>query len=101
MAPGFPACRQFFRVSEGSFIYMPRVLGLPPAQVEATFFHDRARYVVRYPLGGGWLGWLRRALMWPFTVRVAARELKDAHVVLQQRYGELQDARRLRCRRHS
>jgi len=90
---GYATCREFFLITLGGFTALPRVFGLPPATVVMREGNNGAVYDITYPRGGGALAWLRKLLTWPFTVRVAARELKDAHEVLQQRYAELEEAR--------
>jgi signal transduction histidine kinase len=93
MAAGFRPTPEFFLVTQGGFAFMPTVLGLEPANVEMSIDATGADYEIRYPKGGGALGWLRKILFWPITVRAAARELKDAYEALQTRYRELNDAR--------
>jgi signal transduction histidine kinase len=90
----FEVAREFFLLSKGTFAGMPRVLGLPRANVELEWLPRGARYRVEVPEGGGLLGRFKRALTWPFTVRAAAQELKEAHESLQSRYGELERAQR-------
>src|SRR5215831_14464939 len=48
---------------------------------------------VRYNRRRSTLGSVLRVLSWPFTARTAARELKDAHETLFERYLEIEDAR--------
>src|SRR5215831_7918082 len=48
---------------------------------------------VRYNRRRSTLGSVLRVLSWPFTARAAARELKDAHENLIERYLEIEDAR--------
>src|SRR5262249_54459853 len=79
LADGYPPCREFFLVVKGSFIESPRLVGLPPANVDMLATERSARYDIRFAAGGGSLAWLRRAIAWPFTARAAARELKEAH----------------------
>ena len=93
MAPGYAPVEELFWFTKGGFTHMPTMLGLPPARVEMTVRDTGASYEIYYPAGGGALAWLRRLLLWPLTVRAAARELKDAHEALQQRYAELEQAR--------
>jgi len=93
MAPGYAPAPEFFLVTNGGFTFMPTVLGLPPSRVEMTIDQRGGTYDIHYPKGGGALAWLRKLLLWPMTVRAAARELKDAHEALQTRYKELSDAR--------
>jgi signal transduction histidine kinase len=93
LPPGYRQSRPYFIVSKGGLMAMPRILGLSPAEVEWHLIENGARFDIRYPEGGGGLAFLRRWVMWPFTVRAAARELKDANENLQARNEELNEAR--------
>jgi hypothetical protein len=79
----FPAdmemCPEFFLVCKGSFIGMPKILGLPPSTVDMEFTDRGALFYVKVPPGGGFLGRVKKALMWPFCVRAAPEELKQYH----------------------
>ncbi len=90
---GLEPCREFFVVTKGNITEMPRLLGYPEAKVDLVMTSRGARYHVVIPHGASALTRLRRLVMWPFTVRVAARELKEAHETLQQRYEQLEEAR--------
>ncbi len=90
---GYAPCRELFVITRGGMIMAPKMLGLPPATVIATELPNGMRYDVTFPVGGGALAWLRRAIAWPFTVRAAARELKAANEVLVERYHELDHAK--------
>jgi signal transduction histidine kinase len=90
----YEVCWDFFVITKGTFIEMPRLLGLPPARVELSRIERGGHYDIEVPEGGGALSRLRRALAWPFTARAAARELKEAHETLQVRYEELFEAQR-------
>jgi signal transduction histidine kinase len=91
--PGYEMCWDFFVVSKGMFMEVPRFAGLPVANVELTRVDDGARYRIVYPVGDPIVSRVRRAMLWPFTARAAARELKDAHETLLQRFEQLEDAR--------
>src|SRR5229473_990826 len=93
LRPGYAPCREFFFVAKGNFTGMPRVLGLPRAQVQMDLTSQGAIYGIDLPPGGGTLGRIRRALLWPFTVRAAAQELREAHGLLTTRYQELEQAK--------
>jgi signal transduction histidine kinase len=95
MPDGFPVNREFFLVTMGSFIAVPTLLGLARAEVRLIHLPNGATFDVKHPRGGGALAWFWRFITWPFTMRAAARELKDTHEVLKRRYDELQDARRV------
>jgi len=93
MTEGYEPCPQLFLFIQGGFTEIPCLLGLPRAEVVMKPVAGGARYDVVHPVGGGALASVRRAVMWPFTVQAAARELKDAHATLQSRYFELERAR--------
>ena len=90
---GYAPCPEFFHVSLGGNGGVPKVLGLPYAEVEMTWTARGARYHVKMPKGGGRLAFLRRWITRPFSARAAARELKEANSTLQLRYRELEAAR--------
>jgi len=90
---GFEPCPEFFITTQGGIAGFSRVLGLPMAQVEMTWTERGARYEIELPVGGGSLGFIRRAFTWPFTVWRAGRELRDTYESLQKRYNELDAAR--------
>lgn len=91
---GYEMCWEFFTITKGNLTEMPRLLGYPEAKVELERTTRGARYHVTVPQGASILTRLRRALLWPFTARAAAGELKAAHEELQQRYGELEAAQK-------
>ncbi|MBX3193260.1 MAG: hypothetical protein KF819_40120, partial [Labilithrix sp.] len=90
---GFAMCRDFFVVTKGNLIEMPRLTGAPEAQVELIEIPRGARYRILVPQGGAALRRLRRLFAWPFALRAAAGELKEAHETLQERYEQLEEAR--------
>ncbi|MBX3186398.1 MAG: response regulator [Labilithrix sp.] len=92
---GYAPCREFFVVTKGNLIEMPRLTGATEASVELMEGVRGARYRIVVPQGGALLRRLRRALMWPLTLRAAAGELKEAHETLQDRYEQLEEARTL------
>lgn len=85
--------REFFLVTKGTMVSVPRMVGAPPAQVTMAWRDRGARFDIRFDARKSALGGLRRAIAWPFTARAAARELKDAHEELTDRYRELEDYR--------
>jgi signal transduction histidine kinase len=91
--PEYEPCWDFFIVSKGNFVEMPRVLGYPEATVEMSRLENGCRYRIHVPVGTSFATRARRAVTLPFTMRLAARELKEAHEILQLRYEELEDAR--------
>jgi len=90
---GYEMCWEFFLVSVGNFEEMPRLLGLPRSIVTLTPIPSGARFHIVVPQRTPLFARLLRILTWPFTVRSAARELKDAHETLIERYLEIEDAR--------
>jgi len=90
---GFEVCWDFFLISRGNFEEMPRLLGYPAAHVDIERIPRGARYHITIRQRARLLARVMRALTWPFTVRAAARELKDAHETLIERYTEIEDAR--------
>jgi signal transduction histidine kinase len=96
---GYQICWEFFVITSGNFEEMPRLLGLPPAKVKLTRLPRGGRLHVTLPQRVRFLTRLRRALTWPFTIRAAARELKEAHETLLERYEQLEDARTKLARR--
>ena len=92
--PPYTASPEFFWMTRGAFISMPRLVGAGDAAVDMTIDDGRlATYRVRYNRRRSALGSVLRALSWPFTARAAARELKDAHESLIERYLEIEHAR--------
>lgn len=90
MEEGYPPCREFFLITEGSVISIPTLLGFGRSRVESQQIEGGVRYDIRLPGRGGALAWLRRALLWPFTARAAARELEEAYAVLHDSHTELE-----------
>ena len=90
---GYAMCWDFFVVTKGNLIEMPRLLGAAGAQVELTRIPRGGLYHVVVPRGRAVLSRVRQGLMWPLTLRAAGRELKEAHETLQQRYEQLDLAR--------
>lgn len=92
---GYQMCREFFWVTLGGMRNMPTFMGFKPAEISMDLLPRGAVYHIKCPPGGGMLAWLRRAIMWPFTLMAVGRELKNAHQILVQRYQELDSARLL------
>jgi signal transduction histidine kinase len=84
---------EFFWMTRGSFIAMPRLVGAGRADVDMAIDGRVGTYRVRYKPRRGTVASLVRFLRWPLTARAAARELKDAHETLIERYLEIEDAR--------
>jgi signal transduction histidine kinase len=90
---GFEVCWDFYLITIGNFEEMPRLLGYPPAKVTLERIPQGGRFRIEVSLRAPLLTRLRRTMIWPFTVRAAAKELQEAHETLQDRYNQLEDAR--------
>jgi signal transduction histidine kinase len=90
---GYEVCWDFFLVSKGNFEEMPRLLGYPAANVELERIPHGGRYHITIRERTRLVTRVLRTLTWPFTVRAAARELRDAHESLIERYHEIEDAK--------
>lgn len=91
MRHGYKHSREFLLISRGTFTYMSAALGLRPSKVDMAPIPDGFRYTIQLPPGGGLLARMRRIIAWPFNIRSAARELKEANEQLQLRYRELEE----------
>jgi signal transduction histidine kinase len=91
--PPYISSPEFFWMTRGAFISMPRLVGAGDAAVEMSIDDRLGTYRVRYNRRRSTLASVLRVLSWPFTARAAARELKDAHESLIERYLEIEDAR--------
>jgi signal transduction histidine kinase len=87
------ASPEFFWMTRGAFIAMPRLVGAGDAHVDMAIDDRVGSFRVRYQRRRGTLASLLRLVSWPFTARAAARELKDAHETLIERYLQIEDAR--------
>jgi PAS domain S-box-containing protein len=90
MKPPFEPSHVFHLCLLGQTIELPVLQGLPPAEVAMTSTPRGVRFDVRYPSGGGLLAPLRRALSWPFTARMAAREFVETDRILEEKYRDLE-----------
>jgi len=93
MPTGYEVCWEFFLVTAGNMEEIPRLLGLPRSTVTLTPIPSGGRFHIVVPQRTPLFARVWRVLSWPFTMRTAARELKDAHETLSERYLELEDAR--------
>jgi PAS domain S-box-containing protein len=90
MREGYEPCLPLFKALSGAFRVMPTLLGNKPAEVSLELLPTGAVFDVRLSAElGGRLAWLRQRLTWPFAARWAARELRDTHGILHERYLEL------------
>ena len=90
---GFEVCWDFFVISAGNVEEMPRLLGHPRATVALSRIPNGGRYHIYVPPGIALFPRMWRFLSRPFTARAAARELREAHEQLQDRYEDLEAAR--------
>lgn len=90
---GFEVCWDFFLISKGNVEEMPALLGYPRAAVSLTRIPHGGRYRISVPAGTAFLKRLWRLITRPFVRRDAAKELREAHETLIERYDELEDAR--------
>ena len=89
---GFEVCWDFFLISKGNVVEMPRLLGYPAAEVTLTRLPNGGRYRIAVPQGTAFFRRVFRLLARPFVRRDAARELQAAHETLLDRYEELERA---------
>lgn len=90
---GYEMCWEFFVTSSGNMEELPRLLGLPRAQLKLTRLPRGARMHIVVPQRIPFLTRIWRVLTFPLAARAAAGELKEAHEALLERYEELEDAR--------
>ncbi|HTJ44950.1 MAG TPA: ATP-binding protein [Kofleriaceae bacterium] len=90
---GYPDCPEFFMLSRGNFMEMPRLLGYPEARVTMTRLAHGARYHITIAEKASLLGRIGRTVSLPFTVGAAAKELQEAHTTLRDRYEQLETAK--------
>ena len=89
----YEASQEFFWMTRGAFIGIPRLVGAGTAKVDMTIEGRVGTFRVQYKNRRGTLSALWRLLRWPFTARAAARELQRSNEELQSRFYELEDAR--------
>jgi signal transduction histidine kinase/DNA-binding response OmpR family regulator len=93
LLPDYQYCHEFFMITKGALTTTPTLIGLPPSRVAMREMDNGAIYEIDCPEGGGTIAWVRRALTWPRTFRIAVKELKDANESLHERFTELEAAR--------
>jgi signal transduction histidine kinase len=84
---------EFFWMTHGAFVAMPRLVGAGDAEVELTRDGRVGTFRVKYRNKRGTIASMVRWFTMPFTARAAARELQAANEQLQARYVELEQAR--------
>ncbi len=90
---GFDPVWDFFMISAGNMEELSRLLGYPRAKVTLSRLPNGGRYHILVPPGTAIIPRIWRLLTRPFTARSAARELREAHETLLERYEELESAR--------
>lgn len=90
MREGYEPSPPLFNALLGAFRMMPSLLGLERAEVSCEMLPTGAVFDVRLShTRAGPLVRLRQLITWPFAARWAARELRDTHGILHERYCEL------------
>lgn len=89
---GFEVCWDWFLISKGNVIEMPRLLGYPAPEVTLTRLPNGGRYRIAVPQGTAIIRRFWRFVTKPFVRRDAAKELRAAHEDLLDRYEELESA---------
>lgn len=90
---GYEICWDWFLISKGNVEEMPALLGYPRAEVTLTRIPRGGRYRILVPQGTAFFKRVWRFITRPFVRRDAAKELREAHETLLERYEELEDAR--------
>ena len=85
---------EFFWMTRGAFIGMPRLVGAGYADVELSITGHVGEFRVRYKNRRGTAASLVRWLAMPFTAKAAARELKRTNEELQERFVALEQTQR-------
>lgn len=93
LPPPYTVSHEFFWMTRGAFIGMPRLVGAGDADVDMVIDERVATYRVRYRNKRGTLFSVVRLATWPFTARKVARELQTANEELQARFLEIEDAK--------
>ncbi|HET9624705.1 MAG TPA: ATP-binding protein [Kofleriaceae bacterium] len=89
---GYDLPWNFFLTASGNMEELPRLLGLPRSTVTLTKIAHGGRFRIVMPQRMPLLVRLWRLITSPFTVRSAARELKEAHETLLERFLQIEDA---------
>ena len=87
---GYEVSWEFFLITRGSFEEAPRLLGYGAAKVQLERLPNGGRFHIVVPKRTPFLTRIRRAMLWPFTARAVARELRDANETLEERYEQLE-----------
>lgn len=89
----YEVSEEFFWMTRGAFISLPRMVGAGTADVEMTIDGRVATFRAHYQNKRGTLSAAVRYATWPFTARAAARELLRSNEQLHARFLELEEAR--------
>lgn len=90
---GYEVCWDWFLISRGNLEEMPALLGYPRAEITLSRIPSGGRYRILVPQGTAFFKRVARFLTRPFVRRDAAKELREAHETLLDRYEEIEDAR--------
>jgi len=90
---GYEPCPEFFRLTKGALLEIPRAYGFAGARTTMSIMEREANYDIELPPTRSRLAVLRAVVGWPLLAWSAARHLKSAHEDLQRRYIELEEAR--------
>ncbi len=85
---------EFFWMTRGAFIGMPRLVGAGYADVDLSIVGHVGEFRVTYKNRRGTAASLFRWLAMPFTAKAAARELKRTNEELQERFVVLEQTQR-------
>lgn len=91
IAPGYEQYPIFFIFAKGTISGIPTVLNLPAAQVQMTPIEDGMRYLVHYQENKSFSYYIKKVLLFPVSIWLAASELKKSNEQLQERYQQLQE----------
>lgn len=94
MNPDCTPCYAFHMVLAGQMAGLPEALGYAPAKVEVTHLEKGASFDVSYGNQRGLLVPFRKAVLWLFTARQAAKELTSTYESLLEKNAELREETR-------
>ena len=93
VADTYEVCKEFYTITIGNFEELPILMGFPRAKVGLEWLPNGARFHVEIADGKApVLQRMWRLLAKPFLRRDAAKELKEAHETLIERFHELESA---------
>lgn len=89
--PAFQPFPEQFLLARGALEALPRLFGLPDADVGFESTGHRARFDVAFPRWRNPLAWLRRVATWPLRAQASRRDLGAAFAELRNRQLDLQE----------